>query len=571
MNTNIDSLLNDLVIAGKSASGLVTLHTDESDVIFQELEIKCDELKIGLRKWDRFSGYLMPKLEPSTDDQGRAAKLISWVKDPEFPKQNPSAEFMELDVLQYFTNEAKLKDGEKGLMFFYMQWPHWGIKQNARLIQGIYNLTQHCRTSHKTIILSVPTGFELPQELKEYSVNLYAEMPDRDSLKELVVGSIGDLNHDYGLRNDTKKKVIDYCDDDVYEHLVNNLTGLSNITAANTLNRALIAAKNLPVDKEKHLNELTDSLSKIRLEKIKSSGVLEVLKPEPLENIGGLENLKDYMSVRRNAFTKAAKDFGVKTPKGVLLIGPPGVGKSASAKAIGSVLGLDIIRFDVSRVFGSLVGQSEANAKAAVNMIKAVSPCVVLVDELDKVFNINSGGTDSGTTSRVLGDILTTMQESDKPIFWVFTANRVEGLPPELLRKGRLDDIFFVGLPNEVEREAILKIHLRKGKQSPEIKLTESIKASNNYVSSELECAVNMAILEAFNSKSKVTDELIAKCITASKPLSEQFSDRFTQMTEWAASNAIHASKDAKIYKSDKVDEPVKTRVGTRAKRVISG
>jgi SpoVK/Ycf46/Vps4 family AAA+-type ATPase len=271
------------------------------------------------------------------------------------------------------------------------------------------------------LILSVPTGFELPQELKEYSVNLYADLPDRDTLKEIVQDSIDDVNYAFGQRTANKNKMINYCDDDVLDHLVNNLTGLSNIVAVNSLNRALLSAKNLPINKEKHLAELTESLSKIRLEKIKSSGVLDVMTPESLENIGGLENLKEYMLLRKNSFTKAARDFGVKSPKGVLLAGPPGTGKSASAKAIGSVLGLDLIRFDISRVFGSLVGQSEANDKAAMNIIKSVAPCVVLVDELDKVFNINSGGSDSGTSSRVLGDILTTMQECDKPIFWVFT------------------------------------------------------------------------------------------------------------------------------------------------------
>lgn len=219
-------------------------------------------------------------------------------------------------------------------------------------------------------------------------------------------------------------------------------------------------------------------------------------------------------------------------------------GKSASAKAIAGVLRLPLIKFDVSRVFSSLVGSSEQRVKSCLKLIESMAPCVALVDEVDKVFNVNSGGGDSGVGARVLGTMLTFMQESKAGVFWVVTANRVSGLPPELLRKGRLDETFAVTVPNEEERMAVLGIHLRKRKHDPDTieKLDHAAAASNGFVPAELEAAVNEALKYSFVHKVPVTGGLILEQLSQMKPLSEAFAEQFKEMEEWADNNARPAS-----------------------------
>lgn len=218
-------------------------------------------------------------------------------------------------------------------------------------------------------------------------------------------------------------------------------------------------------------------------------------------------------------------------------------GKTASGKAISSVLGIPMLKFDVGRVFQSLVGQSEERVRNALKLVDTMAPCVLLIDEVDKMFQVGSGG-DSGVGQRVLGTMLTWMQETKSPVFLIVTANRTENLPSEFLRRGRLDEVFNVTVPNEVERLEIMKIHLRKRKQDPEAitGLEEAVERSNGYVSAEIEAAVKDAIIEAFTTNQPVTGALIAEQFQYMVPLSVAFKEQFDRMAEWAQNNARPAS-----------------------------
>jgi SpoVK/Ycf46/Vps4 family AAA+-type ATPase len=242
--------------------------------------------------------------------------------------------------------------------------------------------------------------------------------------------------------------------------LINAGLGMTTTDFENALSRALVRNRaKLP---NVSLDDLATTMMALKTEVVKRSEVLEVMPSGSMDDVGGLENLKTWTAQRRHCFTAEAREFGVDVPKGCALIGPPGTGKSLSAKAIAYELGIPLIKFDVSRVFSSLVGQSEGKVRAALKQVDAMAPCVAMLDELDKAFDMNSGGGDSGVGKRVLGSILTHMQESDKPVFWVMTANRVDGLPPEMLRKGRLDEVFSVSVPEDGERMEVLRIHLAK-------------------------------------------------------------------------------------------------------------
>ena len=235
---------------------------------------------------------------------------------------------------------------------------------------------------------------------------------------------------------------------------------------------------------------------------IKKSGMLEYFpKNEDMKNVGGMEALKKWLYQRHKAYEKKARDWGLNEPKGLLLLGVPGCGKSLAAKCIASSWSLPLLRLDIGKVYQGLMGSSEANIRKAINTAEAVAPCVLWIDEIEKGLNgiKSSGMTDGGVTSRVFSTILTWMQEKTKPVFVVATANDIEQLPPELLRKGRFDEIFFVDLPTAEERENIFKIHLRKKNQDTNhFSFEELVRLSENFNGAEIEEAIKEAMFESY-------------------------------------------------------------------------
>ena len=321
--------------------------------------------------------------------------------------------------------------------------------------------------------------------------------------------------------------------------------GLTAAEFENAVSRALITLR--PKLPNVTTDEISGLVMAVKTEAVKKSEVLEVMPTDDIRNIGGLENLKSWVAKRALCFSQEARDAGVEPPKGIALIGPPGTGKTASAKAISSVLGHPLIRFDVGRVFNSLVGQSETRVRAALKLVDAMAPCTLMIDEADKAFAgqaSGGGGGDSGVGMRVLGAILTWMQETRSPVFLVVTANRVQHLPSEFLRRGRLDEIFSVTVPHAVERMEVLKIHLRKRGRDPATVagLEEAVERSEGYVPAELESAVKDALIESYAGNMPLTGALIAQQLSYMVPLSEAFREDFDRMREWAEKNARPAS-----------------------------
>jgi SpoVK/Ycf46/Vps4 family AAA+-type ATPase len=305
------------------------------------------------------------------------------------------------------------------------------------------------------------------------------------------------------------------------------------------------------------LQKFASVISASKTEIVKRSEVLELMKPVKITDIGGLELLKDWVIKRKSAFTDAARAFGVDIPKGIVLIGPPGTGKSMGAKAISYEFAFPLIRFDVGRVFGSLVGQSESRVRSALKQLEAMAPCIAFLDEVDKAgIDPRQAGGDGGTSKRVMGSILTFMQETTAPVFWILTANRPNSLPPELLRKGRLDEVFSVLPPNRAERKEIIKIHLAKRNQ-PMIKgagLEQLLDRSQGYVGAEIEAAIKEAVVDAYNNGGKpVTGEAICEQLACMKPISIAFKEDFDAMAAWASNNARPSSiqtEESKIVRA---------------------
>ncbi|WP_406498216.1 AAA family ATPase [Streptomyces sp. NBC_01604] len=253
---------------------------------------------------------------------------------------------------------------------------------------------------------------------------------------------------------------------------------------------------------------------------------------ESPDDLGGLDVLKEWLRLRERAFSDAAREFRLPAPKGIALIGIPGTGKSLTAKMIGGLWRLPLLRLDVGALFGSLVGESEERVRRALRLAETVSPCVLWIDEVEKA--LASGGHDGGTSQRVFGTVLTWMQEKTAPVFVVATANDVSALPPETLRRGRFDEVFFLDLPTEEERREIITVHLRKRGRKPEMfDVYQLARDCDGFVGAELEQVVVDAMYEAFAEERDITTDDIARATARTVPLSRSQREVIEDLRAW--------------------------------------
>lgn len=288
---------------------------------------------------------------------------------------------------------------------------------------------------------------------------------------------------------------------------------------------------------------------------IKKNGILELFETDAtLADIGGLEILKDWLIKRAGVFSKEAHDYGLPIPKGILVTGIPGVGKSLTAKAAASILGVPLLKLDVGKVFGSLVGQSEANMRTVIETAEAIAPCVVWVDEIEKGLSgsQSSGSTDGGTSSRVFGTFLQWMQDKTAPVFVFATANDITRLPPEFLRKGRFDELFFADLPDVEDRTAIFRLHLNKrGRKADKFNIQMLAERSEGFTGAEIESVICDGLIASFfDKKRKLNDDDILESITNTVPLSRTMSAQIDGLRTWAQGRARRASAVKETGKS---------------------
>jgi SpoVK/Ycf46/Vps4 family AAA+-type ATPase len=408
------------------------------------------------------------------------------------------------------------------------------------------DIAKDFRQSMRTLIILSPVN-KIPAELTKDISLIEFNLPTRVEI-ETTFTSLYSAN----------KKSIGNIEDDEIERIIQAAMGLTTDEAEAAFSKALVERAIAKKEKRE-----TKPISKLVLgekaEAVKKSGILEYFEAsETVKDIGGLKNLKTWLTIRSKAFSKKAREFGLPMPRGILLVGLPGCGKSLSAKATSNILGVPLIRFDVGRIFGGLVGESEQNLRTAIQTVEAVGTCVLWIDEMDKAFaGMGGGSTDGGTSQRVFGNFITWMQEKTAPVFIVATVNRIESLPPELLRKGRFDEIFFVGLPSEKERKEILQIHVQKAKRdpdqifSPKDVLKSCVEASEQFSGAELAEALNSGLYSAFHQEREIEGEDILKAIKLTNPLAKSKSKTLEAMAKWATNNAVNASAVSKESKTN--------------------
>ena len=502
--------------------------------------------------WTPLSGSLKFRSIPITDIEGNQRPQLN-VQADENTDYNVPITAMDANTIQMdkalavlasrFSNKDTVKNrycavftgmGQENLT-------HLGVQQHLR------DAVQRAYTTDDRVYLIMPPSLTIPETLAGEIEIIDLHTPSFAELYESLDNTDDQIKTELKITLSNEDK----------SYIVGNALGMTQQEFENAVSLAIVDQSQRLIKADNDECEIdppdAEDFIKIvrerKLEVLKQTNVLELMRPVRIEDVGGLDLLKDFFTKRAKAFTQEARDMGIKPPKGVVVVGPPGGGKTLITQAICAVFGQAGIRFDISKVFGSYIGQSEGQMRTALSMIEDMAPCVVQIDEIEKAL-AGVGGDTSGTATRVFGQLLTWKQDmTDRgiPVTLVATANDVTRLPPELLRKGRFDAIFGVNFPSLEERADIFAIHARKRghtlKADACLRLAEK---TEQFVGAEIEAAIEEALFEDLDAGRKhLTVEAIEDAIRSTTPQAKVFPERIRQMEEFCKKNARPASSDS--------------------------
>lgn len=388
----------------------------------------------------------------------------------------------------------------------------------------------------RTLIIIAPV-LRIPTELEKDITLLDFPLPSEVELQAVLDQMIS-----ANTANNSRLRI--EVDEVGRERLAKAALGLTLNEASNAFARAMVNDGVLSED-DVHV------VSEEKKQTVRKAGLLEFIDADvDLDAVGGLQNLKRWLAKRNNSWLDEAAAYGIPAPKGVLMTGVPGCGKSLTAKAIAAGWELPLLRLDVGKVFAGVVGSSEQNMRSAIKTAEATAPCILWLDEIEKGFSGIGGSGDSGTSMRVFGTFLTWMQEKSATVFVIATANKVDGLPPEFLRKGRFDEIFFVDLPTDVERRDIWRLHLNKRlakSKASGIAVTAELvgglaRETEGFSGAEIEQLVVAGLFEAFSERRALNEDDLLRAIRNMVPLSTTQAEQIAAVRAWAADRAIAAS-----------------------------
>ena len=485
---------DELVLLLKARYPLIYISTQEEDRLEYTIRKSVQNLlNRGIFTWDFVDGY-----NTKANNQGLA-------------KRNP---LQALEFIETFAPETAtvfiLKDFQK---FF----------NDIAVSRKLRNLTRLLKTQPKTIIILAP-NLAIPEELRDFITIIQFKLPHIQEIKKELEKLLKSLNQPI--------------EEDFLEVLSQACQGLSLERIRRVLSKTIATYKT--IDQR--------SIALVLKEKSQLISQTEILEfwpsTEKLAYIGGLENLKSWLKKRSNSFSEKALNYGLPIPRGLLLVGIQGTGKSLTAKAIAHDWNLPLLRLDVGRLFGGIVGESELRVRQMIQISEALSPCVLWIDEIDKAFKESKG--DSGTTNRVFSTLLTWLSEKKSSVFIVATANDISSLPLEIIRKGRFDEIFFIGLPTFEERKVIFQIHLSLLRPETWEYYDLNLLSQNteNFSGAEILQSIVEGMHYAFYEKREFTTEDICLGIQQIIPLAQVDKDRIEKLQNWALSGRIRlASK----------------------------
>ncbi len=492
----MNSWCRNLELLIKSRTSLIWIRTKEEERLEKLVNFSCERLNIKrFICWDCVSG-----IKGLINEEGKFSNnplgVLNWLKEQ-------SSEV---------STVLLVKDFHK----FY---------DDPSINRTIKELSSKLKeTSHNLIISS--HLFPSSEELDELITFLNLPLPDQKELKNLI------------------KKIASNTNSNLEEQDLNELSmassGLTEIKLKQVTAKAL--AQRGKISKE----DIKDILEE-KKQVIARSEILEFFETKSSQNdIGGLDVLKVWLNQRYRAFSKEARDYGLPIPKGVLLVGAQGTGKSLTAKSISKSWSMPLLKLDVGRLFSSLVGSSEARTRETILRAEAMSPCILWIDEIDKGFG-GDARSDGGTSQRVLASLLTWMSEKESAVFVIATANAIDKLPAELLRKGRFDEIFFLDLPNSDERISILDLHLKKRRPNYSFSLSTIIDRTDGFSGAELEQAVIEGMHISFSENRELMEKDLIKAVSELVPLSRTAKEQIDLLKKWSSTGRARSASSLKF------------------------
>lgn len=533
---------------------IINVVSSEENRVIDFLGDLCGQTNSFLIIWSNTKGFL----EYGVEDE---ETYYTYMKDLRGMTGNINRALETLEKIP-----ANNKD-EKVIFLMLDLHPYF---DDSKVIRNLRDIAADFKTNFKTLVMLTPV-MNLPVELEKDVAVVDYELPNRDEIKKIIVSSfMGTLRN--SMESEDASKNIKKIDRIYLDKIIQSCIGLTSSEIENAIAKAIISSESIyDIDPQVIFNE--------KRQVVQKSGILDFIPlNEKLGDVGGLNELKSWIRKRSQLFNKKAEKFGIVSPKGMLMVGIQGCGKSLVAKSIASELNVPLLKLDIGSLMQSALGSSEENVRKAIKLSETIGNCVLWMDEIEKGFSgvHSSGKSDAGTLSRVFATFLTWMQEKTKPVFVVATSNDIEALPPEFLRKGRFDEIFFVDLPNVEERTSIFNIHLKKVNRDPKkFDMDSLVKYSEGFSGAEIESSIQSALTDAFTSNRELETKDIINSLKETYPLSQMMPEKIKTLRNWASNRARRATSESndiniedeedvliekpKVKKQDVIQSKVKT------------
>jgi AAA+ superfamily predicted ATPase len=519
--------LERLKVLINSSTPIVVMETVEEVRAVRMVRIACADLNLATFEWTIASGLARsgtvthePQFEDTLPPGGYSTAHRT---DAE---QNSKAIYNSQDPAQMLGNlEAVSIEATFILKDFHRHL------EDPVVVRRLRDVAQKFSANRRTVIITGP-HVAIPPELAGLVEFLDLALPDRQRLRQIVDETLARIS-----KTHTVQRKLDTAG---VEHLAASLLGLTEEEAERAISQAVVARYALSLDCVTDVLEAKKAL-------LKRSEMLEFVDASNnMANVGGLENLKAWLAQRRNSWEADARQFGLDPPKGVIILGVQGCGKSLCAGAIAGEWKLPLVKFDTAAVYDKYIGETEKRIQKVFKVAEGLAPCVLWIDELEKVFagsGPDSASADAGVSSRLLASFLSWMQDRKSPVFVAATCNNVTVLPPELIRKGRFDELFFVDLPNTAERKQIFSIQLTKRKRNPnDYDLDRVAAAAKGFSGAEIESAVQTALYAAYSRKQELATQDLLTALSSTVPLSTTRAEEIAELRAWAQQRAVWAS-----------------------------
>lgn len=558
----MSDILNRLKVLINSSTPIVVMETSEEMLAVNLVQAACAELNMATFEWSIADGLQRSASssgpEPSEAAAAGLGQSSPWTRREQGPAQARSvlsptsgeAERLMRAIMSggaapqsagaasggviYNTREpaqalANMESMTAEAVFILKDFHRH--MDDPVVVRRLRDVGQKFATNRRTVIITAPE-ITVPPELAKLVEYFDLPLPDRERLREIVHETFTRLSKTYTLKLQLDAAGVDA--------MAANLQGLAEEEAERAISQALVTRYALCPE------TITDVLA-AKKQLLRHSGMLEFIEASGnMADVGGLENLKHWLAQRRGTWEDAAREFGLEPPKGMIILGVQGCGKSLCAQAVAGEWNLPLVKFDTSAIYDKYIGETEKRIRRVFQVAEGLAPCVLWIDELEKVFagsGPDSASADAGVSSRLLGAFLSWMQDRKAPVFVAATSNNVTVLPPELIRKGRFDELFFVDLPNELERRQIFAISLAKRKRKPEdFDLKEFAAAAKGYSGAEIDAAVQGALYAAYSEKRPLSTQLLLNELSQTVPLSTTRAEEIAALREWAYARAVPAT-----------------------------